>query len=320
MTEIQKLLTDNFPEENIELNKVLAPMTYFKIGGPAEAYLEVHALEQLQKVLVFCKENSIKLTVLGGASNVIISDSGLSGLVISIKAGDVIDLDEKLNDKHLVEIEAGIKTALLVSRTVQMGFAGLEYFLGVPGTLGGAVYNNAHYLGKLIDAHIHEVMAVDGDGNSVWLDHKACDFAYEHSRFQKTKEIIWKVRFALKKGNKEESMARIKEATEYRANTQPLGLHSSGCIFQNVPNDDKLKQLFPQFAEASHVPGGFIIDQAGLKGLSYGDIEVSEKHAAWMINKGNGTADQVKNLIDEVKARVADKFGVELHEEVFFLK
>jgi UDP-N-acetylenolpyruvoylglucosamine reductase len=99
-----------------------------------------------------------------------------------------------------------------------------------------------------------------------------------------------------------------------------LGIPSSGCIFKNVPNTEELKKLFPKFVEADFVPGGFIIDKAGLKGLSNGDIEVSEKHAAWMINKGHGTSSQVKNLISEVKDRVADKFGVNLQEEVFFLE
>lgn len=320
MTVAQKLLADNFPEETFEFNKILAPMTYFKIGGPAEIYLEINSLEQLAKILDFTNQNNIKLTILGGASNVIVSDAGLSGLVVTIRASQVVDLKKQISGKNLVEAEVGIKTALLVSQTVQMGFAGLEYFLGVPGTLGGAVYNNAHYLGKLLDEHIHQVMIIDRHGNETWLDHDECDFSYDHSRFQKTKEIIWKVRFLLKPGKKEDSLAIIKEATEYRAKTQPLGIPSSGCIFQNVPNNEELKQLFPRFADSEHVPGGFIIDQAGLKGLNHGDIEVSEKHAAWMINKGNGTSDQVKGLIAEVKARVADKFGIKLQEEVFFLE
>lgn len=315
MTDAQSLLSENFPEEAFEFNKILSPLTYFKIGGPAEIFLEITTINQFKKILEFVDRCHIKLTILGGSSNVIISDSGIPGLVVTIKANSVAK-----NSDANVEAEAGIKTALLVSQTIQMGYTGLEYFLGVPGTLGGAVFNNAHYLNQLIDEHISEVLVIDHAGKETWLDHTQCDFRYEHSRFQKTKEIIWKVKFSLKPGSVDESRAMIKEATEYRAKTQPLGIPSSGCIFQNVPNTDELKKLFPNFSDEKFVPGGFIIDQAGLKGLSNGDIEVSEKHAAWMINKGHGTSSQVKSLISEVKERVKDKFGINLEEEVFFLE
>jgi UDP-N-acetylmuramate dehydrogenase len=320
MTDTQKLLLDNFPDLIFEMNKPLAPITYFKIGGPAEVFTEIESVAQLEKLLPFTLENGIRITVLGGASNVLISDQGLPGLVFTIKS-DAVEVKEKLQDeKQVVEAEAGVKNAVLVAKTMQLGLTGLEYFLGVPGTLGGSVYNNAHYLNRLLDEHIHKIMVIKNDGSSLWLDHSECEFAYEKSRFQKTREIIWKVQFALANGDIEASQQMVKEAVEYRAKTQPLGLASSGCIFQNVPNNPQLQQLFPQFADKDFVPGGFIIDQAGLKKLQNGDIEVSEKHAAWMINKGQGTASQVKNLIEEVKQKVANKFGVNLQEEVFFLE
>jgi UDP-N-acetylmuramate dehydrogenase len=190
----------------------------------------------------------------------------------------------------------------------------------VPGTLGGAVYNNAHYLSDLISEHINRVLVIDRQGQEKWLSKAECDFKYDYSRFQKTKEIILAAEFSLSLGNPQESQARIREATLYRAQTQPLGMPSSGCIFQNVPNDPNLQKLFPQFAERSHVPGGFLIDQAGLKGERVGDVEVSQKHAAFFVNHGTGTSEQVEELVTKVKQRVKAKYGVELHEEVFYLR
>lgn len=320
MTDTQRLLTTAFPQESFELDKPLAPLTYFKIGGPAEAFLKITSEDQLNKIIQYTTANNIRITILGGASNVLVSDKGVSGLVLQITANEVSNTDQTVGGKTIVTAQAGVKTALLVSQTVQLGFTGLEFFLGVPGTLGGAVYNNAHYLHELIDSYIHRVYAIARDGTSRWYSHEECEFAYEHSRFQHSKEVIWLVEFALEPGNKAASQELIKEATQYRANTQPLGIPSSGCIFQNVPNTPELRSQFPQFAKKSHVPGGFLIDQAGLKNTRQGNIVVSEKHAAWMINEGAGTAEDVKALIAQVKKTVAEKFGVELQEEVFFLE
>lgn len=319
MTSLQTTLQQRFPEWDWHFDYLLAPKTYFKIGGPAEAYIELDSPESVQELLVFCSQEEIRVTVLGGASNVLVADEGITGVVLHLtnaqtQVGEVLE-----NDKTLFTAGAGTKMAALVSQAVAAGLTGLEYFLGVPGTLGGAIYNNSHYLNHLIGEHVHRVLILNSDHQLQWLNQTECDFAYDHSRFQTSKEIILEVEFALAQGTKENSMALIKEATEYRANTQPLNLPSSGCIFQNVPNSDRLRQLFPQFADQPRVSGGFLIDQAGLKGTHIGGIEVSEKHAAFFVNTGQGSAQDVKALIKQVKDSVAAKFGVQLQEEVFYL-
>ncbi len=319
MTNLQALLAAGLPELKFEFDKLLAPQTYFKIGGPAEAYISLDKPEKIAELKQFCEKNQLRLTILGGASNVIVSDKGVAGVVLNINITDIEDTGETADGYHFVQAGAGIKTALLVSQTVAMGYTGLEYFLGVPGTLGGAVYNNSHYLSDLMGEHISRVQIIDESYQLVWLDKAACKFAYDYSRFHETSEIILRVEFALKPGNKEESQAKIREATEYRAKTQPLGPPSSGCIFRNTPNNDKLRQMFPQFAERTHVPSGFLIDQAGLKGERIGNIEVSQKHAAWMINHGQGKSEDVLALIKKVKETIKNKYDVELEEEVFFL-
>ncbi|HEX7017450.1 MAG TPA: UDP-N-acetylmuramate dehydrogenase [Patescibacteria group bacterium] len=319
MTNLQQQLKDHFPGFNFKYDFPLASLTYSKIGGPAEVYIELKDRRKIIELVKFCRHNQIKLTILGGASNVIVADEGIDGVTLSLANDEVKVTSEIIDDKEVIEVGAGVKTALLVRQTVDLGYTGLEYFLGVPGKLAGAIYNNAHYLQDLVGEHVTAVEVITVKGETRWLSQAECEFSYDYSRFHHTQEVILTVRFALAKGNKEESLAKIKEATLYRAQTQPLGMPSSGCIFQNTPNNDHLRQLFPQFAERSHVPGGFLIDQAGLKGEREGDLEVSHKHAAFFVNHGHGTAADLQKLITKVKQRVKDKFGVELEEEVFYL-
>lgn len=318
MSTLFQQLKHAFPDFSFQVEYPLAPQTYFKVGGPAEVYVALAEREQITNLVKYCSEHQIPLTLLGGASNVIVADAGIRGVVIKL-ANETFEVVEEAGSLTTVRAGAGLKMALLVRHTVDAGLTGLEFFLGVPGTVGGAVYNNAHYLQALISEHITRVEVIGPDGHSVWLASTDCQFGYDTSRFQKTHELIWQAEFALPKGTADLSADRIREATLYRAQTQPLGLPSSGCIFQNAPNTPQLKKLFPQFADQPLVPGGFLIDQAGLKGVHEGDIEVSDKHAAFFINKGNGTAAQIQTLIERVKATVKDKFGAELHEEVFWL-
>ena len=337
MTDLQHQLIDRFPSYPWRFDCPLAPFTYFKIGGPAQALVELRLRQQIIDLAKFCRLNQIKLTLLGGASNVVIADEGISGVTLSL-ASDRVGLvdtpdEDQVSDHHRQQLtptpsssvfktlraEAGARTALVVRKSLDLGLTGLEYFLGVPGKLGGAVVNNAHYLQDLLDRHIHQVEMVNDQAKVVWLDHDSCQFGYDTSRFKNSAEIILTVDFKLKLGSSEQSSQLVKEATQYRAQTQPLGLPSSGCIFQNVPNTPDLKKRFPQLAHQQFVSGGFLIDQAGLKGQKQGDIVVSDKHAAFFVNLGQGRASDVKKLVERIIASVKAQFGIELQAEVFFL-
>jgi len=319
MTNLQTQLQAQFPTLPWQFDKIVAPMTYFKIGGPAEIFWSAGSRSELESVLSFCHQQHIRVTVLGGASNVLIADEGISGLVIQLQLDQVAIQETDASGLVHVMAEAGSKTSLLVGKTVQHGLTGLEFFLGVPGTLGGAIYNNAHYLSHLLGEHVVSIEVMTPSGELTHITQKAAEFGYDSSRFQKTHEVIVSVEFALSKGTLSQSHALIKEATEYRAKTQPLGEPSSGCIFQNAPNTPELQALFPQFAGQAFVPGGFLIDQAGLKGTSRGKIEVSHKHAAFFVNKGHGSSKDVLDLIQQVKDQVKEKWNVELREEIFFI-
>lgn len=316
MTQTQQLVTSAFPQFAWKLDYMLAPLTYFKLGGPAELFLDLRESEKLLDLQSFCRAQGIRLRVVGGLSNVIVADEGVRGVLIRLQDQKI---ERLVQDPNCVYAAAGVKMSLLVAETVKFGLTGLEYFLGVPGTVGGAVFNNAHYLSDLLSQHIARVQVITADDQIVWLSASECEFGYDHSRFQTSNEIILGVEFMLQPGDASTSQDLIAKATQYRANTQPLGMPSSGCIFQNVPNSPHLKSLFPQFAEKTHVPGGFLIDQAGLKGEKRGSLEVSQKHAAFIVNHGGGTAKDLQLLISHVKSVVKNKFAVELQEEVFFL-
>lgn len=320
MTRVQQLLRDNFAKLDFAFDYPLSERSYFKIGGRAEVFYSVTDEGILQQLTAFCAREQIRLTILGGGSNVIIADAGLEGLVLRI---DLQGLEFLADDEHRLRLQvaAGVKTAVLVAKAASLGGAGLEGFIGVPGTVGGAIYNNAHYLGVLIADHIESVRAFDSQlAQVIELNKAECNFAYEHSIFQERKElVILSAVFDLPKGDLATIKEKIRESKERRERKQPLNMPSCGCVFQNPPNTDRLKQLFPQFVDFEFIPAGFLIQEAGLKGLRVGGIEVSDKHAAFFINTGEGKASDVKALVTLVKERVREQFGVELKEEVFYL-
>lgn len=317
---LQQIFKENFPSLDFLFNHPLSSKSYFKIGGNAEIFYSARTRQEAADLLSFCNKNNIKFYILGGASNVIIADEGLKGLVLSLDFKE-LEFIKDTEQELVIRADAGVKTSHLVAQAANKGGAGLEGFIGVPGTLGGAIYNNAHYLENLIGNHIQEVETFDvKKGKIVVFSHENCEFAYEKSVFQKNKDLlIFSAIFVLKKDNPEKIKELIKASMERRESRQPLNLPSCGCVFQNPKNTAELKKLFPKFSEAEFIPSGFLIEQAGLKGIREGDIQVSEKHSAFFVNLGKGKASDVKKLVAKVKAVVLEKFGVILKEEVFYL-
>lgn len=317
---LEQLFKQHFPSFDFLFAYPLASKSYFKIGGQAEVFYAAKNRQEAIDLLLFCKHQNLKFTILGGTSNAIIADEGLKGLVLSLDFKElklILETDTKL----IFQADCGAKTSALVGKVAALGGSGLEGFIGVPGTLGGAIYNNAHYLKDLIGDNIQQVEVFDLEKEEICLfTREKCEFAYEKSIFQNNKNlVIFSAYFALKKSSLDEIKQKMKAAIEKREMTQPLHEPSCGCVFQNPENNDRLKKLFPQFSEAQFIPAGFLIDQAGLKGTREGDIQVSEKHAAFFVNLGQGKAGDVKKLIERVKAVVLEKFDVILKEEVFYL-
>lgn len=303
---------------NIQTQVPLAQHTYFKIGGIADQFVEVKTKAELIEAIAYALKAKLPYLVLGGGSNVLVNDAGFRGLVIKNRTSTVrikgfvgggakgkLDLKEAI-----VEAESGVTTNYLIRYTLDEGLAGLEDMLGLPGTVGGAVYNNSHHLDKLFADHIIEVEVLDTDGQLKKYTNAECQFAYDYSIFHKTKETILSASFQLKRGDKKALWDIATAAVKRRSRTQPLGLPSSGCMFKNITLADRLRLGIPTAS------AGYLIDKAGLKGLRIGGAVVSAVHANFIINEGTATSADVYALVEAVKHKIKDKFGISLVEEV----
>ncbi len=316
---IQALIA-NFPQLQITVEPMLSSLTYFRVGGPALAAVKLDSIEQMKAVIVFLKQHDLEFLILGDGSNVIAPDKGIAKVILLPRFNQV-EFRPSTKRPNTVEVlaEAGITLSTLVKMSVKQGLSGLEPFIGVPGRLGGAIFNNSHFAGRQIGEYVSEVEILDGRLEQKWLFESECQFEYDHTRFHETHEIILSVKLQLERGDTRSSLQLMKKHLEYRQNSQPLGLPSSGCIFKNPKSTNTLSRMFPQFVNKKEISAGFLIDQTGLKGTRVGGVVVSDKHAAFMINTGNATALDLKKLIELVKTRVYQQFQVELEEEVFWL-
>lgn len=309
---------------NIQYNIPLAKHTYFKLGGVADQFVEVVTREELIEAVRYAITAKLPYLVLGGGSNVLISDHGFRGLVIKNKTGGIklkgfsgkagrgrVDLKDVI-----VEAESGVPANKLIRYTLDEGLSGLEDFLGLPGTVGGAIYNNSHHLGKLIGDLVTDVEVIDQTGSLKRYEGNELKFGYDSSIFHETHETIVSASFRLGKGNKIELWARGEAAVRRRAQTQPLGVPSSGCMFKNISQADAMRLGTPNHT----LSAGYLIDKAGLKGLKVGGASVSSKHANFIIQDGTATSQDVLDLVAEIKKRIKAHYGVDLEEEVIVLQ
>lgn len=294
---IKKLL----PE--IKKNVLLKDYTTFKIGGPAKYFFVAKNKKDLIKAILMAKKIGLPFFILGGGSNLLVSDKGFKGLVIKVKSQIRQPADKIKNNK--IFAETSIPLAALVNKTVENNLTWLEWAAGIPGTVGGAIRGNAGAFGKSMKNIVKEVEVYDTkNGKIKILKNKNCKFNYRDSIFKKKKNlIILSATLQLKKGNKKEIKKKIKKNLEQRNKTQPLNFPSAGSIFKN-----------PKGFSA-----GELIEKCGLKGKKIGKIEISKKHANFIVNLGGGRTKDVKKLIKLIKKEVKNKFDVELEEEIQYL-
>jgi len=304
---------------NIEKNKSLKEYTTFKIGGPAEYFANVETVENLQEALKWAKDNKQPFRILGGGSNMLISDNGLKGLVIKL------NFDKLEFDNTKVIVGAGVLLAYLLNKALENDLTGLEFAAGVPGTVGGAIRGNAGTYGKAMNDVIKKIIYLDDKLAVKEMIKDEAKFAYRHSIFKENSWVILEAELELSKGNIVEARSLVKERLIYRQNTQP-NLPSAGCIFKNILFEQvDLKKLeeknidIDQFSKFRKIPAAHLIEKAGLKGHSIGGAQVSELHGNYIVNKGGATAEEVIMLISFIKQQVRDKYGVQLQEEVQLL-
>ncbi|MFO7302976.1 MAG: UDP-N-acetylmuramate dehydrogenase [Acidobacteriota bacterium] len=285
----------------------LAPLTTFKVGGPAEFLADISSEAELRALVREASDAGIPVTPLGGGSNVLVADEGIRGVVVRLRLTDI----ERV-DRETVRAGAGVTINGLVRWTIGRGLAGLEAWAGTPGTVGGAIRGNAHWGGQDIATRVRSVTLAARDGSIVDVPGDQMGFAYDRSRIIDTGEIVVAASFVVAEGNVEELRARARASLHYRKQTQPLAMPSAGCIFQNPSPDDSVPAGIPRSA-------GALIDRAGLKGLRIGGARISERHANFIVNDGGATADDIRQLIERARDEVRRRFGVELRDEVVCL-
>lgn len=304
---------------NIQENIPLAPLTTFKIGGPARYFIIVSSEEELIEALKWAKDKKIPLFILGGGSNLLISDKGFNGLVIKLQINNC----EVKGNK--IFAEAGTLLSKLVAESLKNSLTGLEWAVGIPGTVGGALVNNAGAFGKDISAIVEKAQVLDVDIlKKKEITNKDCCFEYRQSMFKGNSSwIILSTVLNLSKGDSEKSREVIKENSKQRSYKQSQ--RSAGCFFKNISwdrkdiNKEKLIKRFPELKKHTTTPRlgvGFLIDYMGLKGKSINDAAISYEHASYIINKGSAKAEDVLILVNLVKERIQHHYGLFLEEEV----
>ena len=292
----------------VRQNERLASHTSFEVGGPAEWCVTVQSIEELQQVLAVAENAGVPITVLGGGTNVVISDDGLEGLVVMPKLSRISE-----TAPGVVRAEAGVTINGLVRWTIGHGLAGLEAWAGTPGTVGGAIYGNAHYGGRNIGEKVLRVRVVTRHGVSSELDNDAMAFGYDTSRLQKSGELLVWAEFKMTHASPEALRRVARASLAHRKQTQPLALPSAGCLFQNP---DAVRDKVPEGIPAS---AGALIDRAGLKGFRVGGAAISSVHANFVVNDGTATASDVRAVAEAAREAVKQKFGVTLRDEVVYL-
>jgi len=277
-------------------NEMMANHTSYGIGGPARAFIEPKSIKDLQIIKSFALESNLDIFCLGSGSNLLVSNSGINGLVINLEK----HFKKLLFNKNKCYAESGIKLSKLVKECIKNGLGGMETMIGIPGTLGGALVMNAGAYDQEISKYLTAVEIFNGNDVVERISSSDINFGYRTSSFKKT-DIIIRAEFNLQPLEKEELIERKDTANEKRKSTQPLKYRSAGSVFKNPTNGD---------------PAGYLIDQAGLKGFSIGGAKVSEIHANFIVNDKNATADDMVQLIKFVRKTIREKYSVELDLEI----
>ena len=297
--EIKSLLEKanlKIPKENIKYNEPMKKHISFKVGGIADCYIKIENISELKQILKFSKENKIPFFIIGNGSNILVTDKGIRGIVIQIKINkfEIIknpNNKNKQNEKNQdvqVIIGAGNKMAEIAQKLLKENITGFEELSGIPGTIGGAIKMNAGAYKKEIKDILESATVIDYEGNIIKLNNQDLKFEYRKSILFQKKYIVIEAELNLKTGKQDNIKTKMEEYKKNRFEKQPIEYPSAGSTFKRGEN----------FITAK------LIDEAGLKGYSIGDAQVSNKHAGFIINKGNATAQEILELIEYVKKKV----------------
>lgn len=282
-------------EEIVERDHPLSPHTWYRLGGPADYFIRPRNTKELREIVRRCAENHIRMYTLGFGSNLLVRDEGVRGAVIRLE-GEEFGRTEFAGEGVIAW--AGAELSKLVLNCVEKGLSGTEALTGIPGSVGGAVRMNAGGQFGDIGSVVEAVSLMDIDGNVFEKSKPELIFDYRQTNIRA--RFILNAQLTLTPGDPEKIMRRVKEGWIYKKNSQPLNTRNCGCVFKNPPD-----------AQA-----GALIDRAGLKGHQIGGAMVSEKHANFIVAKDGCTSGDVLRLIDTIRQRVREQFGVELELEL----
>ncbi len=305
------------PNLTVSVSAPLAPHTRFGIGGPADLYGETADAEAFIAALREARATGLATVVIGDGTNLIVSDEGFRGIVLRYRA-------ERLQSAgQCVMADAGAVLQDLVDYTVARGLKGLETLAGIPGSVGAAVYGNAGAYGHSISERVVRVRFFDGAEVRLFTNEE-CQFKYRESIFKREKDwIIFSTELALDASDAAALRQRADEIVKIRNQKFPVTMKCAGSIFKNLILSNLLPEVAaavpPEVVREGKVPSAYFLEQVGAKGITRGGIRVADYHANLIYNAGGGTAVDLRSLIADLKARVRDRFGLELEEEVQYV-
>ena len=289
-------LTNIVSEENVKIDELMKPHTTFRVGGPADYFVVPRNSDEISRVVVLCREYEIPFYIIGNGSNLLVSDAGYRGVIIQCYR----NLSRIEVKGERITAQAGAILSQIANKALEAELTGFEFASGIPGTLGGACVMNAGAYGGEMKDILEEVTVLTGDGEVLTLAKEELDMGYRTSRIARKGYIVLEAVISLEKGDVDQIKEKMDELRKKRTTKQPLEYPSAGSTFKRPEG---------YFA-------GKLIQDAGLRGFQVGGAQVSEKHCGFVINKNNATASEINDLMNQVSARVKEKFGVVLEPEV----
>lgn len=300
-------------------NVKLSQYTTFKIGGIADYFLVAQNRDELAEIWQWAQKKNLPFFVLGGGSNILIPDDGIRGLVIKIEFEEIEIVKNKMS------IQAGCQLSKAVNFAYQNNCAGLEWAVGIPGRIGGAIVGNAGAYGSSMMNLILEVEVLDLGNGTLKIEKFTkddCQFSYRESVFKNKKYIILSAVLQLAEKNKNEIKEAMDSYLSKRQQKIPLG-NSAGCIFKNIEIDKLSSNLIievqsnqPELLKYNKLPVAWLIEKCGLKGTRVGGAQISAKHSNFIINNNNAKREDVIKLIELVEKKTQENFGIKLEREV----
>lgn len=285
--------------ENIKYDVPMKDYTSFKIGGLAECLIKVQTTDEIREILNISKAEQIPLAIIGNGSNLLVRDKGIKGIVLKINIKKF--LIEEDSQKIVLTVGSGNKLGEVAQKLLQQEITGFEFASGIPGTIGGAIRMNAGAHGSEMKDVVKTITYINKeDGKIYTISNQQANFEYRNTIFSSNKYIIVEATIQLEKGKKEEIQNKMKEYANYRKEKQPIEYPSAGSTFKRGKD----------FITAQ------LIDECGLKGYQIGGAQISEKHAGFIINKRNATAEDVLELIKYTKEQVYNKFAKKIETEI----